>query len=43
MAEVMNNPILGNPANPFIVWTYLLSFAAIFGYLGYMLWKIYKS
>jgi hypothetical protein len=43
MAEVMNNPVLGNPASPFLVWTYGLTFVSVFGYLGYMLWKVYRG
>ncbi|ADH62848.1 hypothetical protein Mesil_0937 [Allomeiothermus silvanus DSM 9946] len=34
----MDNPLF-NPANPFVVWAYLLTYGAVLGYLGYLVWR----
>jgi hypothetical protein len=31
--------LLQNPANPFVVWVYVLTYGLIFAYLGYLLWR----
>ncbi|MCS7058602.1 MAG: hypothetical protein NZ849_02540 [Meiothermus sp.] len=38
----MDNP-LWNPANPFVVWTYTAVYVAVFGYLGYLLWRYQRK
>ncbi len=35
--------ILQNPANPFVVWVYVLTYGVILGYLGYLLWRRRKG
>lgn len=37
-----DNP-LWNPANPFVVWTYLAVYVSVFGYLGYLIWRYQKN
>lgn len=37
-----DNP-LWNPANPFVVWTYVAVYALVFGYLGYLIWRYQKN
>jgi uncharacterized membrane protein (DUF4010 family) len=34
---------LWNPFNPFVVWTYVLVYASVFGYLGYLIWRYQKN
>lgn len=34
---------LWNPANPFVIWTYLVVYVLVFGYLGYLIWRHQKN
>lgn len=35
----MDSSILQDPFNPFVVWTYVIGYATLLGYLGYLLWR----
>lgn len=39
----MDNSILQNPANPFTVWAYIISYTVLLGYLGYLIWRYCKE
>jgi hypothetical protein len=34
--------VLQNPFNPFLVGTYLVTYGAVFGYLGYLIYRLYQ-
>ncbi|MDX2004436.1 MAG: hypothetical protein SFU83_04085 [Meiothermus sp.] len=39
----MDSSLLNNPANPFTVWVYVVSYAVILGYLGFLLWRYMRE
>ena len=39
----MDSSLLNNPTNPFTVWVYVVSYATILGYLGYLLWRYMRE
>ena len=39
----MDQSLLQNPANPFTVWVYVVSYATLLGYMGYLFWRYMKE
>ena len=38
----MDNP-LQNPANPFMVWSYVVAYGLILAYAGYLIWRYVRE
>ncbi len=39
----MDSSVLQNPTNPFTVFTYVISYALLLGYIVYVLWRYRKG